>query len=340
MEKKIVTRKNSHLDACLHKNVEYSLSAGFENYSFIHNALPEIDFQDIDMSTKFLSKKISFPLIVSGITGGGSDSFTVNKNLAIACEEVQIPFSVGSMRAAIENPDLGSTFEVRKYAKTAPLTANLGAVQLNYGFTTQECRKAVEMIEADALVLHLNPMQEVIQNGNTNFAALFEKITRVCEELPYPVIIKEVGFGISAEVGKKLDSLGVYGIDLSGSGGTSWSLVESYGVPEPYKSLGKTFADWGIPTAESIKMNRDLKSKIIAGGGVRSGIDIAKSIALGADYGAMALPLLEAALESPEKTVDLLKKYSLELKTTMFGIGVKDIKELKKSDALKKVGVI
>lgn len=339
MGNNIISRKNSHLDACLNEKVEYSIQTGFENYTFIHNALPEINFQDIDISTTFLNKKISCPLIVSGITGGGDNSFIVNKNLAIACEEVKIPFSVGSMRAAIENPALKSTFAVREYAPTVPLMANLGAVQLNYGFGLEACREAVEMIEADALVFHLNPMQEVIQNGNTDFAGLTEKIARICEDLPYPVIIKEVGFGISSACGDILDSLGIYGLDISGSGGTSWSLVESYGVPEPYKNLGTLFADWGIPTAQSLEMNQNRNCKIIAGGGIRSGIDIAKSIVLGADYGTMALPLLKAALEGPEKVVDLLNRYALELKTAMFGIGATDIGALKTTTTLKREGL-
>ena len=335
MQDEIKNRKKKHIEVCLDQDVAYKKSSGFENYDFIHNALPEISFDQINTKTKFLGKDLSFPLIISGITGGSDLSFEINKNLAIAAQECGVALGLGSSRAAIENPDLRKTFQIRKYAKTIPILANLGAVQLNYGYGLAECKMAVELAEADALVLHLNPIQEVLQNGDTNFGQLLEKIEKIISELGCPVIIKEVGFGISADVGKKLESVGAYAIDVAGAGGTSWAAVESFCSKE-HTELAKLFWNWGISTSECIKMNKDLGIKIIAGGGIKTGIDIAKAIALGADYPSIAGPLLKPALEAPEKLIEKIQQLKLELKTTMFGIGAGDVDQLKNNNRLAK----
>jgi isopentenyl-diphosphate Delta-isomerase len=328
----IEQRKKDHVEVCMTKDVGFRKSSGFEKYDFLHNALPDIDFSEVDTETEFLGKKLSMPFIIGAMTGGPKLSEKINRNLAIAAERCKVAMGVGSQRVILEK-GMNESFNIRKHAPTIALLANLGAVQLNYGYTVKECRQAVEMIKADALVLHLNPMQEVIQGGDTNFKDLSLKIKSVCAELGYPVIVKEVGFGISKETGRKLEACGVYGIDVSGAGGISWAAVESYLGNE---KLGKVFWDWGIPTTEAIIMNKG-KLKIIAGGGIKNGLDAAKAIALGADYVSMAGFLLKAAMESPEKVVEKIEEFRLELRTAMFATGVKNIDELKATKALVKI---
>ena len=321
-------RKKGHIDVCMHEDVSYHKTAGFERYELMHSALPEIDFAKISTDVTFLDKTLRLPLIISGMTGGPKLSEQINANLAKAAEQFKVAMGVGSQRVAIEEGQQ-SSFEVRQYF-SGPLLSNLGAVQLNYGFGVEECTKAVESISADALFFHLNSMQEIIQQGNTDWSGITDKIAAVCKGLKYPVLVKEVGFGISKDVGLRLKKAGVHGIDVAGAGGTSWTAVESYLAQEPFASLGHLFWDWGIPTAKALEMNKDLGIKIIAGGGVRTGLDIAKAIALGADYVSMAGPLLKPAMQSPEAVVETLERLHLELRTAMFGVGVKDIASLKK----------
>lgn len=327
-------RKKDHMDICLKKQVE-SKTNGFERYRFIHNAMPEIDFDEIDTSAEFLGKKLGAPLIISPITGC-KDYPNINSNLAKAAEKSGIAMSVGSERILVEDNGILPLFDVRKFCKNVPLIANLGAVQLNYGYGIRECRAAVELIGADALCLHLNPLQEALQiEGQRNFKGLFDKIKRINSELDCPLIVKEVGFGISNEVGERLKKTGIKYIDVSGSGGTNFACVENYrqNNGEDYT----VFCDWGISTAESLALNKDLGAAIIASGGIRTGVDIAKAIVLGADLCGFALPLLKAATISAFEVEKVIKNIIDELKTAMFCIGVKDIDELKKSKALVKV---
>jgi isopentenyl-diphosphate delta-isomerase len=246
---------------------------------------------------------------------------------------------VGSQRIALEQPELAPTFAVRSLAPDILLLANLGAVQLNYGCGLEDCLKLVELLEADALILHLNPLQEWVQSeGDSNFKGLLAKIEQICAQLPVPVIAKEVGNGISAPMAKKLIEAGVAAIDVAGAGGTSWAKVESQRAKDNrQRHLGQVFADWGLPTAECITAIRSLNSTIplIASGGLKNGLDLAKSIALGADLGGLARPFLVSAIESEAAVDELVKFLIAELEIVLFCTGNPNLSALKHSGALK-----
>ncbi|MFN3929561.1 MAG: type 2 isopentenyl-diphosphate Delta-isomerase, partial [Thermoflexus sp.] len=224
----ISQRKADHIRINLEEDVSFGqLTTGFERLRFVHRALPELDLQEVDLSTTFFGKTLKAPLLISSMTGGTEEAGRINRNLAEAAQARGIAMGLGSMRAALERPELLPTFQVRRYAPDILLFANLGAVQLNYGYTVDHCRRAVELVKADALILHLNPLQEALQpEGDTNFAGLLRKIEAVCKALPVPVVVKEVGWGISEEVARLLADAGVAAIDVAGAGGTSWSQVE------------------------------------------------------------------------------------------------------------------
>jgi isopentenyl-diphosphate delta-isomerase len=325
-------RKMDHIQISLNKDVSSSLMSGLEKYHFVHQALPEIDLDQIDSSQKFLGKEISFPLLISPMTGGTKRAAKINANLASAAEEKKIVLALGSQRAAIEDPALVKTYQMRKFAPEIPILANMGAIQLNYGFTLDQCKQAVDVVHADGLVLHLNPLQESLQpEGNTNFSNLIRKIESICRKLECPVIVKEVGFGISERVAKMLAESGVWGIDVAGGGGTSWAQVEKYRARNaPDRMVAEAFRDWGISTADSIIMVRKAapRLKIIASGGLRSGVDLAKCIALGADLCGIALPFLRAANFSRQSVENLISIYQKQLRISMFAVGAANIKKL------------
>jgi isopentenyl-diphosphate delta-isomerase len=336
-------RKKEHIELSLNGNIENEkVSTGFENYRFIHNALPELDFNEIDTAVEIFGKRINAPIMISPITGGTGDGGIFNKRLAAAACKKNIAMGVGSQRVALEDPEYENTFKVRKTAPEILLFSNLGAVQLNYGFGIKECIRAVDMIEADGLMLHLNPIQEVFQDGgNTDFSGLLKKITMICREVPFPVIVREVGFGISKDVAERLISCGVSGIDIGGAGGTSWTKIEGKRSKNRLNSnIAENFQDWGIPTAECLEeigyLGKDVK--IIASGGLRSGLDIARAIAMGADMAGISLPLLKSAAVSSEITAELIGEYITGLKIAMFGIGAKYINSLKNTKYLKREG--
>jgi isopentenyl-diphosphate delta-isomerase len=298
--------------------------------------------EDVDISSSFLGKKISAPFIISPMTGGTEISAKINKNLAKAAQELGIVMSVGSQRLALENPSLIYTYQVRDVAPDIPLLANLGAIYLNYGYGPEECKRAVEMIEADGLVLYLNPLQKRLQGGfNSDFKNLFKKISQVCKELEVPVIVKEVGFGLSLSAAVMLREAGVWGLDVAGAGGTSWVKIERYMNEEgdDLHKVGNAFDTWGIPTADSLvsifKVITDIP--IIASGGIRNGVEMAKAIALGASYVGMALPLLAPAMESHEAVKEKIQSFLDEFKTAMFCCGKKDLDDLRKGDCLRKL---
>ena len=334
----ISNRKQDHIRVNLHENVDSSLITGFEKYRFIHQALPELSMDDVDLSQKCFGKHQRVPLLVSSMTGGTEQAAQLNRTLAEAAQEVGLAMGVGSQRAAIEDKSLADTFRVRQYAPDILLFANLGAIQLNYGYGINECRQAVEMIEADALILHLNPLQEALQpEGNTDFSHLASKIAGVKKGLSVPLIVKEVGWGISVKAAKMLVEAGVDGIDVAGAGGTSWSQVEMHRLQDPYRAqTAASFIDWGIPTAESILNVRQISQKIpiIASGGLRNGIDIAKSLAMGAAMGGMAGPFLKAASQSLEQTVNTMRMVTDQIRIAMFACGARTLKDLSK-DTLK-----
>jgi len=338
----IQQRKKDHLKIALSPQAQIG-NAGFENYKFIHNALPEIDFDKIDLSAKFLGKKVSYPFFISCMTGGVTEGKIINRRLAAAAQKYGIAIGVGSQRAAIEHPKLEELFSTREIAPDIPLIANVGLVQLNYGFGVKEFQKCIDMIKADAIAIHINPIQEVIQpEGDRNFENLLPKLKKIIPRLSVPVIAKEVGFGLSFEVVKKLYKAGVRIFDTAGWGGTNWSFVEGK-RQRGQAELGELFSNWGIPTAESIvqvnKFKEEVQDKnitIIGSGGIRNGIEIAKALCLGADLVGIAMPFAKAALESQESVEKLIERYALELKIAMFGVGAKNIKELKKVRLLKK----
>jgi len=334
------SRKADHIKINLEREVSSSLSTGLERYYFMHEALPDINLSDISISQKLFGKNLNFPIIISSMTGGTDEAKEINFNLAKAAEEAGIAMGVGSQRAAIENPSLEPSFQLRPFAPTTLLFANIGAIQLNYGFTISDCHRAIDMLEADALILHLNSLQEALQpEGDTNFKGLLEKIERVCTSLNVPVIAKEVGWGFSGETAKKLSNVGIRAIDIAGAGGTSWSQVEMYRAKTPAEArLAGSFIDWGIPTAESILMVKESVPDMIifASGGLRSGLDIAKSIALGAIAGGMAGPFLKAAAISKENVSELIEEIANLIKICMFGAGLENLDDLKKAKLIKR----
>lgn len=336
------TRKADHLRICLEDDVQFNqLTNGLEKYRFDHTCLPEVDFDEVNITTKFLNKTLNAPILISSMTGGTEQAKKINCRLAIAAEKHGLAMGVGSQRIAVENPSTAHTFAVRSLAPDAMLFANLGAVQLNYTYGLEQCLKVVDILKADALILHLNPLQECIQpNGDTKFKGLLAKIKQLCQQIEVPVIAKEVGNGISAKMAAQLMDVGVDVIDVAGAGGTSWAKVESERAENNLqRRLGRTFADWGISTADCIV---DIQKHypnlpLIASGGLRDGMEVAKAIALGADLGGLAFPFLQAASESETALDELIELLIAEIKTVMFCTGNKNISELKRSQSLIKI---
>ncbi len=328
-------RKKEHLELCLDaESVAGPSATGFDRYHFTHNALPELDLDGIDLSATFLGKKLKAPLLISSMTGGFAVARKVNRNLAAAAQELGLAMGVGSQRVAIEEPSVADSFQVRDLAPDILLFANLGAVQLNYGYGIDQCRRAVEMIGADGLILHLNVLQEAVQpEGNRNFKGLTGKITEVCRQLEVPVVAKEVGSGISVDVAQRLARAGVRAIDVAGKGGTSWYAVEATRAAKAGKPVDAAFADWGIPTEEALVTVRKAlpEMEMIASGGIRSGLDIAKAIALGGNIAALGQPLLAPALESPGKVVEFFRGILYELKVAMLCVGAGDLAALRRA---------
>jgi len=328
----ISRRKGDHIKINLEEDVQSGITTGLENFRLIHQALPGISLDEIDISQRIFGKILSIPLLVSSMTGGTNKAGHINRTLATAAQEVGCCMGVGSQRAAIENPSLEETYNLRKYAPNILLFANLGAVQLNYGYTIDQCKRAIDMIEADALILHLNPLQEALQpEGDSNFINLVEKIAEIKRKLHAPLIVKEVGWGMSKETAKKLHEAEVDGIDVAGAGGTSWSQVEMHRLEDPFKAqIAAAFIDWGIPTATSILNARSVNKDwhVYASGGLRNGIDIAKSIALGANLGGIAGMFLKAADDSLETTISLMKMIKEQIRIAMFASGSKTLQDL------------
>ena len=328
-------RKADHIQINLEKDVASSLTTGLERLRFDNAALPELDLRAIDAGLTFLGRRLSAPLLISSMTGGTQAARQINLALAQAAQHAGVAMGLGSLRAALEDPSLAETFQVRRTAPDVLLLANLGAVQLNYGYGPEQCRRAVDLVEADALVLHLNALQEALQpEGDTDFSGLLAKIELVCKVLTVPVVAKEVGWGISAADARRLVQAGVAAIDVAGAGGTSWSQVEMHRTADPEAArLAAAFVGWGIPTADAVRHVRlELPTiPLIASGGLRSGMDVAKGIALGADVGAMAGPFLKAAAESPEAVGRAIGNVVAELRLVMFATGSGDLNALRRA---------
>lgn len=328
----IRSRKSDHIRINLEEDVRSGITTGLDRYRFIHQALPELNLDSIDLSTVIFGKRLRSPILISSMTGGTDEAEAINQTLAAAAQETGIAMGLGSSRAALEYAELERTFQVRSVAPDVLLFANLGAVQLNYGYGIAECQRTVDISQADALILHLNPLQEAIQpEGDTQFSGLLRKIEGICNSLEVPVIAKEVGWGISEQAARQLADAGVSAIDVAGAGGTSWSQVEKYRAEEPRQArLASAFIDWGIPTADSIQNVKNAAPEVIvfASGGIRTGIDIAKCIALGASLGGMAGPFLKAAARSTEETIATINEIQREMQICMFAAGVGRLMDL------------
>jgi len=334
MPERHAQRKADHIRINLEEDVSFpNLTTGLERYRLVHQALPEIDLDQVQMGIEVLDKVLQAPFFISSMTGGTPEAERINLNLAEAAEAAGIAMGLGSQRAALEHPEYARTFQVRRVAPNILLFANLGAVQLNRGYTVEHCQRAVDMVEADALILHLNPLQEALQaDGDVQWAGLAQKIEEVCTKLPVPVIAKEVGWGISPQTARLLADAGVAAIDVAGSGGTSWAEVEYHRTEDPrLQRLAREFADWGIPTADTLVMVREVLPDIplFASGGLRTGIDIAKSIALGADLAGIAAPFLKAAVISAEAVYEEIQALMRSLRLAMFVSGAGDLNALR-----------
>jgi len=335
----IENRKLDHIKICLEKNVQArGATTGFEDVFFVHKALPEIEKDKINLLTIVFGHKFSAPLIVGAMTGGTTEAMKINSIIAEAVEEMGLGMGVGSQRVAVEDPKLGKTFSiVRKKAPTAFLVANIGGPQLVKGYGAKEAKEAVDMIEADALAIHLNPLQEVVQpEGETNYTGVLKKIGEIVRALDVPVIVKETGAGIGSEEAKMLEDVGVAGIDVAGVGGTSWAAVEYHRAcetrDESRQRLGEAFWDWGIPTAVSVvEVVQSVDLTVIASGGVRSGVDVAKAIALGADLSSLTSPILRPATKGTKEVKKVLQLIIEELRNTMFLVGADSIPKLKET---------
>ncbi|EXX89401.1 isopentenyl pyrophosphate isomerase [Paenibacillus darwinianus] len=338
-----VRRKGEHIRICLEENVESGVSTGLERFRFRHNALPELDFRTLSIGGAFLGRVLRTPFLISSMTGGTDESGEINRLLAEAAEARGWAIGLGSMRAAVEDGSLAATFHVRQVAPTIPILANIGAVQLNYGYGAEQCRRAVDMAEAHGLVLHLNGLQELFQpEGDTDFSGLLRRIESVCRSIGVPVGVKEVGWGIDGDTAARLYDAGVAFIDVAGAGGTSWSQVEKHRSTDPVRrGAAGTLAAWGTPTAQCI---RDVRARlpqatIIASGGLRTGLDAAKSIALGANlagFGRSLLPGAAAgsAVQRFESLLRQCEQIEFELKAAMFGIGAGTVEALRATDRL------
>lgn len=330
-------RKADHIRINLEEDVKFKkLTSGLEAYFFMHQALPELDLAEIDTSLTLFGRQMKTPLLISSMTGGTERAQWINRTLAEAAQEAGIAMGLGSMRAGIEDPSLEPTYQVRDVAPDILLFANLGAVQLNYGYGLEQCQKAVDMIEADALILHFNVLQEAVQpEGDGNFAGLLAKVEAVCRSLPVPVIAKEVGWGFSREAARQLANAGVAAIDVAGAGGTSWSQVEMYRAPTARLArVAGAFIDWGIPTAVSLRYCREVAPDlpIFASGGIYNGIEVAKSIALGATLVGLAGEFLRAAdQEGVEGVIELAGTLTDELRVTMLCSGAGDLAALSRT---------
>lgn len=339
MTKVTETRKADHIRINLEEDVRSGLTTGLERYRFVHQALPELNLAEVDTRVSLFGKTLSAPLLISSMTGGTDRAGELNRVLAAAAQQTGIAMGLGSQRAALEDPTLAPTFQVRSVAPNILLFANLGAVQLNYGYTVDHCRRAVEMLEADALILHLNALQEAVQpEGDANFSGLLKKIGAVCRALSVPVIAKEVGWGISPDAALQLAQAGVAAIDVAGAGGTSWSQVEMHRAQtESQKRVAAAFIDWGLPTAESIENVRRAapQLKIIASGGLRDGVEVAKCLALGATLGGLASPFLKAAATSAETVVETIAELAREVRIAMFATGAGNIAQLQATPLIR-----
>ncbi len=332
-------RKLEHLEICLNQDVRSALTTGLERYRLVHQALPEMRLADVDTATSFLGRPLAAPLLISAMTGGTPQAREINRRLAAAAQSLGLAMGLGSQRAALEDPALWEPYQVRDIAPDIVWSANLAAGQRNNGYGPVECWRAVEAVGADALVLHLNPLQEALQSGgDTDFRDLVGKIGEGCASLSGPGIVNEGGWGLAAEAARALAEAGVAALDVGGAGGTSWSEVERYrSATDAEAEVASAFVDWGIPTADSLAAARAAcpELPLIASGGVTNGVEVALCLALGADLAGMALPLLRPAMESTEAVRGRLEIVLRQLRVAMFACGARRVGELNEGRLIK-----
>jgi len=335
----IKQRKKEGIVIPLTRNVQAKESSTYLEYvKLIHNALPEIDFDAVETSQKFLGHNFRAPIIIDSMTGGTPEATKINSRLSLAAEKFGFGMGLGSQRAGLLSRELAETYSIaRSNAPNAFLVANIGGAQLSKGLKINDIKNMIQMIEADALVVHLNPLQELIQpEGEPKYKGVLSKIKEICSNFDIPIIVNEVGAGISMDVAKRLQSAGVSAINVAGSGGTSWAGVEKLRAETAHDNnkinLGELFWDWGIPTAVSlIEVTKSVKIPVIASGGIRNGLEIAKCIALGANMCGMAFPFLRHASKSLESLYDFTNRTLIELRSAMFLVGSKNINQLGKT---------
>ncbi len=332
-------RKKEHIELCLTDKVAFhSKTNGFDKYDYIHDALTEVDISKISFQTKLFSKKINFPFLISCMTGGTEEAENINQRLAVIAEELKIPIGVGSQRQALENKENHNSYKViRKTAKSVPVLGNIGAAQIVQSKNLTDILSLIEMLEADAFVVHLNPLQELLQpEGEPNFVGLLSKLEKLIQKSEVPVIIKEVGSGISKDTAKKLLNIGVSGIDVAGAGGTSWAGVEII-----RSKSENDFWDWGLPTSYCLREINPLKKKykftLVGSGGINSANDLALAFAFGADLVASARLILQTLMENgEEEVIRLILNWFEYLKKVMFLTGSRNLIELKNKKTIKK----
>lgn len=327
----IRARKLKHVDACLHQDVQYQTrTTGLERYDLPYRALPEADLARVDLSTEFLGKRLAAPVLIGAMTGGTENAAKINQNLAVAARELGVGLMLGSQRVMLENPVAEASFAVRRHAPDVLLIGNLGIAQLNKGYGAAEAIRAIRSIEADALAFHTNPLQEAMQaGGDTDFRGLVRKLADVVPAVPYPVLLKEVGHGLSRAVAKEVGDIGLAALDVAGAGGTSWARVEQY--VHHGRVRHPELAEWGIPTADAlIQVRAELPDlPLVGSGGIRTGVDAAKALALGATVVAVALPLLSPAMQSADAAIRWLDTFIGELQIAMYCTGAPDIPTLR-----------
>lgn len=334
----IEKRKQRHLTLSLEEDVQSDIDTGFEDIRLVHRSLPEIDLEEVSTETELFGKRLSSPLIVSAITGGTEYAKEINSTLASVVEDLGIGIGVGSQRIALENPSVAHTFSVvRELAPSAMVMGNIGCPQLSMGWGVEEASRCVDMIEADALVIHMNPLQEAVQvHGETRYRGVLGKIGEIAAALSVPVVMKETGCGIAREDAEKLEEAGAAALEVSGVGGTSWAAVEHHIAKvegkKDQEALGESLWNWGIPTAISVvETSRSTNLKVIASGGLRTGVEMAKAIVLGADAAGIARPFLKKAVEGPESLRKHIENILLEFKTVMFLVGAENIDDLRRA---------
>lgn len=321
----IEKRKTDHIRAALEQDQNAS-GAAFDRYRAIHNALPEIALDSVDTRGEFLGRSIAAPLMIASLTGGAPESEAVNRNLARAAQAARIPLALGSAKIAIQNPAALESFAVRDLCPDIPLLANLGLADLGRSFSVEDCARLVDDLRADALIFHLNPLHEALQaHGTTDFTGLETRLRDAVRQLGIPVIVKEVGHGISADAFRRLDACGVLAVDIAGQGGTSWGFIEERRAEnDPARAaVCRAFRDWGLPATDILESLYGVKreARLIASGGVRNGVDAFKCLCLGADMAAAALPLLAPALHSAEAAETKLQTMIRELRLALFATG-------------------